>query len=93
MATVAGLKNIPSGTNVDSASIKSGMEKVNNLDTMELSPNVTFSPTLHIGVLGLRPYGYDTATKKIVAVGTYDQYKSSLTGEWLPPESKSALGQ
>jgi hypothetical protein len=42
-------------------------------------------------VLGLRPYGWDTTTKKIVAVGTYDHYKSSLTGEWLPPQSKYAL--
>ena len=91
--TVAGLKNIPAGTTVDSASIVSGMEKVNNLDTLGLSPNVTFGPNLRIGVLGLRPYGYDTTTKKIVAVGTYDQYKKSLTGEWMPAESKYALSQ
>jgi branched-chain amino acid transport system substrate-binding protein len=93
MTTVAGLKNIPSGTKVDSAAIVTGMEKVQNLDTMGLSPNVTFGPNLRVGVLGLRPYGYDAATKKIVAVGTYDTYKSALTGEWLPPQSKYALKQ
>jgi branched-chain amino acid transport system substrate-binding protein len=91
MTTVAGLKNIPSGTKVDSASIVTGMEKVNNLDTMDLSPNVTFGPNLRVGVLGLRPYGWDTTTKKIVAVGTYDHYKSAITGEWLPPQSKYVL--
>ncbi|HUA69792.1 MAG TPA: ABC transporter substrate-binding protein [Solirubrobacteraceae bacterium] len=91
MATVAGLKNIPSGTKVDSASIVTGMEKVNNLDTMDLSPNVTFGPNLRVGVIGLRPYGWDATTKKIVAVGTYDHYKSAITGEWLPPQSKYVL--
>jgi ABC-type branched-subunit amino acid transport system substrate-binding protein len=91
MAVVAGLKNIPASTKVSSASIVSGMEKVSNLNTLGLSPNVSFGPNLRAGVLGVRPYGYNYATSKLVAVGTYPQYRSVLTGEWLPPQSKYAL--
>jgi hypothetical protein len=91
LATVAGLKNIPSGGKVDSAAILAAMEKVTSLDTQGLSPTVSFGPNLRVGVLGVRPYTWDAATSKIKAVGNYADYLPSLSGEWLPSESKYVL--
>jgi branched-chain amino acid transport system substrate-binding protein len=91
LATVAGIKNIPSGQKVDSTAVMNGFQKINNLDTMDLSPPVSFGPKLRVGVLGVRPYTWDAAAKKIKAVGNYSDYTSALSGEWLPPESKYVL--
>jgi branched-chain amino acid transport system substrate-binding protein len=91
LATVAGVKNVPSGKDVDGQALMEAMQKVQNLDTQDLSPPVTFGPKLRVGVLGVRPYTWDAAAKKIKAVGNYADYTSALSGEWLPPESKYVL--
>jgi branched-chain amino acid transport system substrate-binding protein len=64
--------------NFTSAGITKGMNKVSDFATGGLSPNVEFSPSNHDGVQLVRPYGYDYATGKFVAVGTYDQYSTYL---------------
>jgi hypothetical protein len=91
LATVAGIKNIPAGQKVDSTAVMNGFQKINNLDTMDLSPPVSFGPKLRVGVLGVRPYTWDATAKKIKAVGNYSDYTPDLSGEWLPPESKYVL--
>jgi ABC-type branched-subunit amino acid transport system substrate-binding protein len=91
LATVAAVKNLPSGSKVDGTAVMNAIQKVQNLDTQDLSPPVTFGPKLRVGVIGLRPYTWDAATKKIKAVGSYSDYNSQLTGEWMPAESKYAL--
>lgn len=71
--------------NFTPAGVKAGLEKITNLDTGGLGPNVTLSPKCHMAVQQARPYYYAYARKTLLPVGTYAQWRKYITNAYAAP--------
>lgn len=67
-----GLKNARG--NYTAAGVKAGLERVKNLDTGGLTPNISLDPKCHMAIRQVRPYTYSYSKKQILPVGTYEQW-------------------
>jgi branched-chain amino acid transport system substrate-binding protein len=65
--------------------VKAGLEKVRNLDTGGLSPNLNLSPTCHMAIQTARPYNYIFSKDAMIPVGTYEQWHKFITNQQAAP--------
>lgn len=80
---VAGLKNVKG--NYTGTSVKQGLEKVRNLNTGGLAPNISLSPKCHLAVTQVRPYTYSYSRKSLVPVGSYQQWSKFIRNAYAAP--------
>lgn len=67
------------------AGVKKGLERINNLDTGGLAPNITLSPTCHMAIRQVRPYAYSYSKNALLPVGSYTQWAKYLTNAYAAP--------
>jgi branched-chain amino acid transport system substrate-binding protein len=65
--------------------VKAGLEKIKNMDTGGLSPNITLSPTCHMAIRQVRPYNYSYSKDAMLPVGTYPQWAKFITNAQAAP--------
>lgn len=80
---VAGLKNVKGA--YTGTSVRQGLEQVRNLDTGDLSPQVTLTPKCHMAVRQVRPYAYSWKKKTMIPVGSYAQWAKFITNSYAAP--------
>jgi branched-chain amino acid transport system substrate-binding protein len=83
MLIVQGLRNVTGA--FTPASVKAGLEKVKNLDTGGLTPNMSLDRKCHMAIQQVRPYTYSYAKKQMLPVGTYQQWSKYVTNAYAAP--------
>jgi branched-chain amino acid transport system substrate-binding protein len=77
---VEGLK--AAGEELTRGTFIKGLESIKDLETQGLSGPITFGPGTRSGAKQLRPYKYDYADGKIVAVGEYADWADAVTHQY-----------
>jgi ABC-type branched-subunit amino acid transport system substrate-binding protein len=79
---VQALKN--ANGDYSSAGIKKGLEKIRNLKT-GLTPDITYTPTCHMGIRSARPYTFSYKTNLLVPIGSFAQWQPYITNGYAGP--------
>jgi branched-chain amino acid transport system substrate-binding protein len=77
---VEGLKN--AGADLNRESYVAGLEKIEDLDTGDLSQAVSYGPDNRSGIAETRPFKYNYDTKKFEAIGEFSDYSEVITHEY-----------
>ena len=83
MLIVQGLRNVKGA--FTPASVKAGLERVKNLDTGGLTPNMNLAANCHMAIQQVRPYTYSYSKKQMLPVGTYQQWSKYVTNAYAAP--------
>jgi branched-chain amino acid transport system substrate-binding protein len=79
---VQALKN--ANGDYSSAGIKKGLDMIKNMQT-GLTPDITYTPTCHMGIRSARPYTYSYKTNLLVPIGSYAQWQPFITNAYAGP--------
>jgi branched-chain amino acid transport system substrate-binding protein len=79
---VQALKN--ANGDYSSAGIKKGLEMIRNMQT-GLTPDISYTPTCHLGIRSARPYTYNYKTNLLVPIGSFAQWQPYITNGYSGP--------